>query len=1768
MNVLDSETVINKLKRLWRIDELQLIAEYVAPKSGGQYGYFKRPRANDREVFYPKTEGLKYDRQVWFRVLHTKDLNNGDNYQIKVEPVRQLSGVNPYQLQLIEFTKSDFLTPREFIKKWFSRKGENPGDAATIASQLRLNELELYTQTERFIFELLQNADDMPIEGKKVNVKMELLDDYFLFLHDGKFFDRNDVRAIADAAQSTKSNDKTKTGYKGIGFKSVFTDSTRVFIKSFDYSFKFDKLHPVYQDFWQLYNSYVNESSEAKREEIKREYTGREAEFTQIERIPWQIKPIWVERSDFPDILKNSDFWSNQNVAIALEIGQVTFVEKQYEQKIGNLLCEPRFLLFLRNITSVSYKHDDYVTTLALERSNAQFNILLNNTQHSAYTKWEAEIEISNESFTNAGLQFQKRALQEGKYEFIADDGQQIKNIPEKLSILDRTTLTFAAHIQVNTIQRIAEEKAILFNYLPTSDKRFRFPFLVNGDFVTKTDREFILHENVWNQYLFFHIGYQHVVWLSRLSQISKFQSSYLNLLVKELKDDTHQAEGEINGALNRGIVKAIAELSFIRTESGQSELCTNIILDDTGLAKALGSSLFYTLTRTSKKLPEPKIKASILRRDFLGIERFEVEGLMDLLKDETSLTLLTEAIYAFSGVQYQTFLTWLNTLCDENPDFVQPLFPNLPFLRFGDEVVSWSIVVKQDNYLLLDNRTESLREELSALGFILSDINVDKTPTLKSSLLANNTYLDSDLLLYRKVTSSCKIHMLQPEHKSNLFTFFVECKEVGEEKYAKSLCLFADDSGTCRQLDKLLSRNIDGLPAWLESYKINEEEFKVLPPLAGKYLIQSTNLFSKLLCDPAVLAECTRDLNSLQLTDWVYHLKTWRANEDPRTLDSGWNALPWLYTNDIARFMSASQLWNHKELATIPAQKVVESLTGWLIPHPACQELVSHFDLRLKLDKLTASIINTGNVFSEEETRLFIQFLHAAGENTFFEKWQFSVVETGFQLTALIKKTIYSADEKIHTFIKTSGLEDSLIAAPENLADHSVLANLGVLTGDTLLALLAEKAAVLTLAPILTERADTRLYTTYLQHISVLSLSSSVSYTDSSPEVHALRIAHDIADRHKSLVFSTFLEKITLDGQPLSEIKDFGAIVNVKRSVGGEPYKFSTAELLPNNAHRIEHIVGAVNAFTKCKLISQRFLRDEIFASKELRADDAESEIYKSMPNFLSPQQLLFLQIHRGSKGEANPQFKNKNFYNYWHEKGDDKKAWEEIGKYLTLLYDKNLTNSYFVFNLDKFIIDPDYCFTSAESLPDFFIRWADTDNKLLFLTELNHGANGSNSPVVKLRKALLQADTAIVEIQTRTVNNTLLINTLKWLGTKGDDYLTTANIDCIRLILKKIKWSADQSPIIPIIVSVDEDKKLYRLVEFANEIVHTWSDNWKPYEGSIITLLASEKIWLVEDDLPAEVAQLIGKQDSKRLVRTLADDILQGSVPPSEPCYKLWELKEKYPIYVIKGKLIPWQVWYGDSLVADLQEGESYFDESTKITYLTKDTARSFPLNLPKSFPLDQKATLFELKLQLQESRDESIKTKISFGESRTYNVSDEAIQSGRELSDDQQRTVYGEAVQRGRLSLEEDGYDFANAVQAEIGYFKNVKPPATDAHIEIYFRSAKGGLLYLNPGLWHRLDDPNVLLVVLYADANPRYVMSKEALLRGKYNDYILFRMMNGLQSDAIDKIAEQMSDTNGHLLFITGSEMYKNLSQELDFRKSNPPTDSALGDKFDL
>ena len=94
---------------------------------------------------------------------------------------------------------------------------------------------ELYPENAHFIFELLQNAEDVGAE----NVWFCLSEDQLVFEHDGnRHFESKDIESITSIGDSTKKNDPTAIGKFGVGFKAVFAYTESPEIHSGDYHFR------------------------------------------------------------------------------------------------------------------------------------------------------------------------------------------------------------------------------------------------------------------------------------------------------------------------------------------------------------------------------------------------------------------------------------------------------------------------------------------------------------------------------------------------------------------------------------------------------------------------------------------------------------------------------------------------------------------------------------------------------------------------------------------------------------------------------------------------------------------------------------------------------------------------------------------------------------------------------------------------------------------------------------------------------------------------------------------------------------------------------------------------------------------------------------------------------------------------------------------------------------------------------------------------------------------------------------------------------------------------------------------------------------------------------------------------------------------------------------------------------------------------------------------------------------------------------------------
>ena len=70
----------------------------------------------------------------------------------------------------------------------------HPDQATSQANSLILLSSGIYTEEDRFVFELLQNAVDAHGDSSStLNVRMLIEDDYFVFMHNGEAFAEREI---------------------------------------------------------------------------------------------------------------------------------------------------------------------------------------------------------------------------------------------------------------------------------------------------------------------------------------------------------------------------------------------------------------------------------------------------------------------------------------------------------------------------------------------------------------------------------------------------------------------------------------------------------------------------------------------------------------------------------------------------------------------------------------------------------------------------------------------------------------------------------------------------------------------------------------------------------------------------------------------------------------------------------------------------------------------------------------------------------------------------------------------------------------------------------------------------------------------------------------------------------------------------------------------------------------------------------------------------------------------------------------------------------------------------------------------------------------------------------------------------------------------------------------------------------------------------------------------------------------------------------------
>lgn len=656
----------------------------------------------------------------------------------------------------------DRLEKEALIKEIFRDTGFTTRDAKNTVNALHKIMDDLYTNADdRFVYELLQNADDQPQEGKGVSVDLQLLEEHLLFMHNGRPFDTDDVNSICSIGDSTKRKDKEKIGYKGIGFKSVFTGSEAVIINSGNFSFAFDKESPIYGE-------------------------------QDMEAIPWQLKPIWQERYRYPDEVKNSeDFWQS-NVGISLEIDKEQ--EPFYAKSISDILSKPIFLLFLKNVERIKFNRvDNSATDILISKTedNGIINILQNNDTVSSWVKKDFVVPITED---------------------VKEGIQNDKNVPQKLKEATLTQISFAAQILNGQITPV--QSSVLYAYLPSSVSDFNFGFIVNANFLLTASRETLHTKKLWNQFLFSQIGGLLVDWVATLANENASYLHILPLKPLEEEDTGHLALSEF---FNESYKSALETKKFILDQDGELAKQDEIILDktdnasenDTLLSSIIGKELFCEIIGTTKKLPSDSIDSSLLSRSILKkIEQIKADDAITKLKGNT----IFETWYEETTDENRALANqWLKD------NKAKDIIATLPTIKFLGEWKSIDYVNDNEDYIILTEGLLPMKPLFEKLGYICAD---DK---LEDQFFKSYISKIEDNTLFSEIEKRIENVALTPSEKVSLITMLSEFKDNVPQKIG-SMLLFNNVLETPKALNTMLPYS-DGTKDWLKPYTICKEE-------------------------------------------------------------------------------------------------------------------------------------------------------------------------------------------------------------------------------------------------------------------------------------------------------------------------------------------------------------------------------------------------------------------------------------------------------------------------------------------------------------------------------------------------------------------------------------------------------------------------------------------------------------------------------------------------------------------------------------------------------------------------------------------------------------------------------------------------------------------------------------------------------------------------------------------------------------------------------
>jgi hypothetical protein len=964
----------------------------------------------------------------------------------------------------------------------------------------------------------------------------------------------------------------------------------------------------------------------------------------------------------------------------------------------------------------------------------------------------------------------------------------------------------------------------------------------------------------------------------------------------------------------------------------------------------------------------------------------------------------------------------------------------------------------------------------------------------------------------------------LSPKDKSDLLLFISTLNGVGKEKFAMSLQLFGDQSElkNIRPLRKLISNKVLDLPEWLNHMRIDSNEEKYLDTSFQKHLLLESDLLGQIFNDELLFKIATSKISEGNIAEFYVYIQKLIKSKDESLI--GLSEIPWLYIETKKSFIKADQAYFPDSLLKLNNSKfnntksVINDITTLNIPHFNSFEIIKSLSLGSSRINFTDTIEKNG-IFDLGLINDFLDWVVENKEDNFLSYMFITNEVDGYKIVpAEGKKSFYTSSNKLIEFINGhESLKDIFCLFDNNLYSSS-RKKIGLLEdGDLIENIINDGGGNLHLVQHITTSVSKDVIVKYLLNLGKFDIDTTQSY-DSTTDIY--KVINLVLDNilEDEEITNKFKSKLQIDSVPLLEraISDDIFFYKTKTEL-----KTKLSDILPEYKDKTYSLAAVVDSFVG---IDKQKLR-KLFEPQKISPNKIFNELHEKIKDGFNSYQTFFLSFCQVQLGIQDV-FQNKkilinridfNNEGYGKLKQEFLSVCLNENNYVGFIGQLNFSD----FKPNETILDDEFALES-EIAPNWVKQWIDNEDKDARLGYLKLlGVNGSDSPVVLLRRAILDGKSDMDAARGNLTSKILFKNTLEWITDNIHKCKSILNDDFLKpLYIKANNLNLSITEIyIPVVSDIVELK--YTLEKYiVGKEYHYYNVGWKGYETEIFNYLINNNNKVITDILPQKY-----RTDIKTIIYVAKEVLNQGLIALkivefSKKFYLSWYKKDQFPIKVYKGARIPYQITYNSYPIKEIEK--DYVAKNGNYLLVCENIVDA----IPGSIKDHMSSTLYaDLNSHIKEFEESLSK----------INYTDEELAALKKIYNDDipeefRKNLNLASLVSALVQLPNEGYNI-DATDINLGNtheFAQLSPvyKENDRSIEytVMCRSARQGLLYMTAKAWNRLGDDSIFLFADLGHGSSKLFHNKQAVLDAneKDTDYQLMRIETEAKVTNIEEI----------------------------------------------